>query len=172
MDEDDLPYCIETHFQVGVPETDDVRVRRAVASVLRAEGCPSAEVSVALLDASAVSALNAQYLGRQVETDVLAFDLTDAVRVSDDRRSERCPPLQGEVVVNVELARRLAAERGVDPEAELMLYVVHGCLHLLGYDDGEADEAARMHRREDELLVQMGYGKVYHAPGRQDRDEP
>lgn len=172
MDEDDLPYCIETHFQVDVPETDDARVRRAVAAVLRAEGCPAAEISVALLDTSSVSELNAQYLDREGETDVLAFDLTDADQVSGDCCNGQCTPLQGQVVVNVELARRLAAERGIEPAAELMLYIVHGCLHLLDYDDLEADQAARMHRREDELLEQMGYGKVYHAPTQSGRDGP
>ncbi len=162
MDEDDLPYCIETHCEAELPGAEPAQIRRVVQTVLQAEGCPAAEISVALLDGASVRQLNARYLNRPEETDVLAFDLTDEP-VEVDACAQDGSVLQGQVVVNVELAGRRAAERGTDPTAELMLYVVHGCLHLLGRDDAEPEQAASMHRREDELLEELGYGRPYTA---------
>ena len=155
MEEDDLPYCIETHHQVSLPGADDGGIRHVVRTVLQAEGCPGAEISVALLDEASVRDLNVRYAGRPEDTDVLAFDLTG---------EEGGASLVGQVVVNVEMARRRSAERDIDPVAELMLYVVHGCLHLLGYDDAQPEQAAVMHQREDELLERLGYGRIYAKP--------
>ncbi len=152
MEEDDLPYCIETHHQVSLPGADDGEIRRVVRTILQAESCPGAEISVALLDEASVRDLNVRYAGQSEDTDVLAFDLTG----EDDGAS-----LVGQVVVNVEMARRRSAERDIDPVAELMLYVTHGCLHLLGHDDAQPEQAAAMHQREDELLERLGYGRVY-----------
>jgi probable rRNA maturation factor len=172
MDEDDLPYCIETHCDVALPGADDEQIRRVVRAVLKAEGCAGAEISVALLGEAAVRELNSQYLHRPDETDVLAFDLADEdVSEADGRDADRRAPLLGQVVVNVDLARRRAAERRVDPAGELMLYVVHGCLHLLGHDDAEPARADAMHRREDELLEQLGYGRVFAEKAEPARNE-
>jgi probable rRNA maturation factor len=176
MDEDNSPYRIEIYDEADVPEAEKSRIRSVVFSVLRTEDCPAAEISVALLHTPAVRDLNARYLGRDEETDVLAFDLTDgpeAMSSNDDEQpctTSQCnrsvgkvPGRVGQVVVNVDLACRQAAKRGITPTSELMLYVVHGCLHLMGYDDLEADEAKTMHRREDELLERLGYGRAYSA---------
>jgi probable rRNA maturation factor len=86
--------------------------------------------------------LNLRFLDRDEATDVLAFPLEED---------------EGEVVVSAERALAIAKELGVDPEAELMLYVVHGILHLVGYDDHDADEARRMHARALRLLRSAGY---------------
>jgi probable rRNA maturation factor len=67
------------------------------------------------------------------------------------------------------IAQRQARLRGVRPEVELLLYVVHGVLHLLGYDDLRKAAAMRMHAKEDEMLGQMGYGTVYARGGSAER---
>ena len=54
-------------------------------------------------------------------------------------------------------------ERGHDTTAEVVLYAVHGTLHLLGLDDEKPDQAARMHDIEDEILADMGLGRIYGA---------
>ena len=72
-------------------------------------------------------------------------------------------PVEGDVVVCVDEARRQAVNRGHEVRAEVLLYAVHGLLHLLGYDDHEPDSAAAMHDREDTLLAALGVGRVYAA---------
>ena len=66
-----------------------------------------------------------------------------------------------ELVVNGEMAVRQAKQRGHSGEAELALYVTHGLLHNLGFDDSTKKKAQKMHRAEDEILQQFGYGLVY-----------
>ena len=88
-------------------------------------------------------------------TDVLAFDL------GTDRRRRY---IEGEVVVCTDVARRRAAFRNRSLQAaraELALYLVHGILHLAGYDDRTRAGFRRMHAREDLLLCQLGLGPVY-----------
>jgi len=95
---------------------------------------------------------HARWLGESGGTDVLAFDL---------RERKRADLVEGQLIVCQCVARRRARSRGGNWLAELLLYVVHGCLHLCGYDDVRPRDAAEMHRREDEILTQMGAGPVY-----------
>jgi probable rRNA maturation factor len=59
------------------------------------------------------------------------------------------------------MAARQARQRGHSTEAELALYVTHGLLHNLGYDDGNDEQARQMHLKEDEILQRHGFGQVY-----------
>ncbi len=113
-------------------------------TALRMEG-RDAELSVALVGDEEMTALNGRFLGRAEVTDVLAFPY-----------SAEGEPLAGEVVVNAELAAREAAGRGHGAREELLLYLVHGLLHLLGYDDHSAPDRRRMRRREAEVLAAAG----------------
>ena len=113
-----------------------------IAFVARAEGARIDEVDVAVVGAAKMAALNRRYLRRAGPTDVLSFDLS---------RDEDAA-LSAEIVVCGDLAVREAAKRRWGRQRELMLYVVHGLLHLLGYDDDTAASAERMHAREEELL--------------------
>ena len=108
-----------------------------------------AYVELAVVGDAAMRSLNRRWLNRDRTSDVLSFDL------SDDEQ------FCAQIVVNVEQARRQARLRGRGYGAELMLYVVHGLLHLLGYDDADPDQARRMHAREDQLLRRFGIGAVY-----------
>ena len=65
------------------------------------------------------------------------------------------------MVVNGEMAVREAKLRGHSSEAELALYITHGLLHNLGFDDSTQSQARKMHDTEDEILQQLGYGLVY-----------
>ena len=60
-------------------------------------------------------------------------------------------------------AERVEAERGGEAHVELLLYLIHGALHLLGHDDGTAEEAAAMHAKEDEVLGVLGYEPIWHG---------
>jgi len=120
------------------PERLRTVARRALAALGRADR----EVHVTVVDDRRIRALNARYLGVRRATDVLAFDLAGP---GPGR-------LWGEVIVSVETAARQARQLGVPLAAELDLLVVHGLLHLAGYDDHEPRQARRMHERAREIL--------------------
>ena len=117
---------------------------------------PPAHVSVALVGDKVMCDLHARFSGDPTPTDVLTFELAhgDDARVSD-----------GEVVVCVPQAKRTSKERGTALASELLLYALHGPLHLVGYDDKDAAAFEAMHRREDELLEQVGVGPVFAVGG-------
>jgi probable rRNA maturation factor len=128
-------------------------LKRAVAHVPNAPRV----LSVALVDDGTMSVLHERHLDIPGPTDVLTFELE-----LDD--AGRC--VEGEVVVCVPEARRRAAERGTDPANELLLYALHGTLHLAGFDD-RTDHAYRdMHRMEDEILTRIGIGPVFRTAKR------
>jgi probable rRNA maturation factor len=130
------------------------RVARQVAA---AEGLRTGELSIAVVGDAAMRRLHARHLGDAHTTDVLAFDL------GTDRRRGR---LDGEIVVCGDVARRLARRRAptrAEMRRELALYVVHGLLHLAGYDDRTPRGFRRIHAREDELLRELGLGAVFGA---------
>ena len=114
--------------------------RRALEALGRADR----EVHVTVVDDRRIRALNARYLGHRRATDVLAFDLAGPGR------------LWGEVIVSAETAARQARQVGVPLAVELDLLVVHGLLHLAGYDDHEPRHARRMHRRARQILAGRG----------------
>ena len=124
---------------------------RAAHAILRP---PLAELSVALVGDARMSALHEQFLGIPGPTDVLTFPL------DHDARGR---VTAGEVVVCVPEAVRRARETGVPVERELLLYALHGLLHLCGYDDRTEPGYRRMHRREDMILTQLGVGPVFDA---------
>ena len=110
------------------------------------------ELSIALVNDKRMAQLHEQFLKIAGPTDVLTFEL-------DHDKKGLCT--SGEVVVCIPEAERQAAERGIDVSDEVLLYSLHGLLHLSGYDD-KTDAAYRaMHRREDEILEQLGVGKTF-----------
>jgi probable rRNA maturation factor len=121
------------------------RMRNVVRAVLDGEGVAEAEISLAFVDNPTIHRLNQRYLQHDEPTDVLSFPLSEP----------NAKKLAGELVIGVEIAQVQAAERGHDVEAELALYVIHGLLHLCGYDDHEPADAAAMHERERHYLRQL-----------------
>ncbi len=116
------------------------------------------EVSIAIVGDAEIQELNTQFLDHKTTTDCLSFDLSDEDEKSEigNRKSKIF-----ELIVNGEMAVRQANLRGHSSEAELALYITHGLLHNLGFDDSTPDQARTMHDTEDEILQQMGYGFVY-----------
>ena len=149
--DDDNPYEIDIARLCGHLPSDDAPLVAAVRATLHRHDIPSAVLSIALVDDDRMASLNAAHLNHDGPTDVLSFDLRD----NDGS------PLEGELVLSVDTAAREAQQRGHALEAELMLYAVHGTLHLLGYDDHDEADALRMHTVEDEILTELGAGSVY-----------
>jgi probable rRNA maturation factor len=126
--------------------------------VAAAEGLPDdTEVGITLVDEDAIAAHNAQALGGTGPTDVVAFPLEDAVPGRPPQPQPAGPPLLvGDVLVCPAVVRRNAADAGVPFEDELALIVVHGLLHLLGYDHVDDADAEQMEERERTLLAAAG----------------
>ncbi len=136
---------VEIANQQADCRVDEQRICQAVRDILREEKIAAGEVSVAIVDDPTIQALNARHLGHDYPTDVISFLL--------DRRGDY---LEGEVVVSIDTARAVAAELAWPAEDELLLYVVHGTLHLVGYGDDSDAARERMRRRERLHLAPFG----------------
>jgi len=114
-------------------------------------GVADGQLAIAVVDDDQMASMHERYCDRAGTTDVLTFDLRD----QPDR------PIQGDLVLCMDQARRQAGQRGHDTRLELLLYAVHGLMHLLGEDDHDEAGYQKMHRREDELLTRAGLGPVF-----------
>jgi probable rRNA maturation factor len=121
-------------------------MREIFLSVLHEEGVSEADISLAFVDNSTIQQLNKRYLDHDAPTDVLSFPLNNP-------GSKR---LTGELVIGAEVAEAEAKSRGHDVQAELALYVIHGLLHLCGYDDKSVADAQKMRERERHYLRLLG----------------
>lgn len=132
------------------PEPLDLEAFERLASfVLDREDAPDAvELSIAIVDLGEMTELNEQYRDKTGPTDVLSFPCDDPCAVVGPDE----PVAIGDVVIAPDVAERQAAEYGHTIEEELNLLLVHGVLHLLGYDHEDDDDAAAMQARERVLL--------------------
>ena len=129
--------------KVRLPEQ---RLRRLIRAVLVDQGVTAAEVSVMLVNDQHIQRLNRRYRGKNRSTDVLAF------RMGRGPGESPSPQILGDVVVSVETARRTARQLGISWQEEVCRYLVHGTLHLLGYEDVTRRGFCRLHRIQEELL--------------------
>ena len=122
---------------------------RLAVFALRMEEAPDAvELSVALVGEDEIAHLNSTYRGVEGPTDVLSFECDEPEPVDSDE-----PIAIGDVVIAPDVALRQASELGTTVEAELDLLLVHGVLHLLGYDHEMDEDAAAMQARERAVLA-------------------
>lgn len=149
-----------SEFQIDISDQQthlDVRgerIREVIDRVLREEGFSFGEISVALVNDAAIHKINRDFLGHDYPTDVVSFvlssDSTDLILEREvDEKS-----LEGELVISTETAVREAVAHCWSADDELLLYVVHGVLHLCGYDDLTDDARPIMRRRELQVLAQ------------------
>jgi probable rRNA maturation factor len=140
------PIEVEISDTQGHLVIDPQSLMTLVRKVLAGEGFDRASISIALVDDRSIHAVNRRHLGHDSPTDVISFRFSDPGE----------PVLTGELVVSTEHALTVARRVGTDPWAELALYVVHGLLHLCGYDDLAASDVVAMRRREGEILSREG----------------
>lgn len=126
----------------AIPED---RLRHAVQRVLAEAGVVEATVSLAIVGDEAIARLNERFLAHHGPTDVLSFLL--------EREGDR---LEGEIVASADTAACVAARLGWPAADELLLYVVHGALHLAGYDDRDDDGQQQMRAAERRHLAYFG----------------
>lgn len=139
-------------------EVDEEFLTRVAERVLAEEQVAAAEISVALVDDPTIHEINRQYLGHDYPTDVISFLLEcepaegeSPVHQPDILRG-RGKKLEGEVVLSTETARKEAENFGWSPREEVVLYLIHGLLHLVGYDDLSSTEQSVMRARERAML--------------------
>lgn len=122
------------------------RVREVAGAILAAVGCTSVELSILFMDDEDIKELNRDYRKKDRPTDVLSFPMREG------EFGDLNPDLLGDVVISLDTAKRQAEERGETLEEEINLLLIHGILHLLGFDhEKNAAEARRMQAKEKEL---------------------
>lgn len=157
--------AIDVDWRVRREPSSAALLRRAARHAALAERFRSGELAIVVVGRRAMTRLHERHRGQRGPTDVLTFDL------GTDRRRRL---IEGDIVVCADVAARRAARKsGMRAlralRAELALYVVHGVLHLAGYDDHDPAGFRRLHAREDALLVELGLGRVFaegHFPKR------
>ena len=132
---------------------DEDRIRVAAEVVLESHGVRDASVSVAILDDPSIHQLNRHHLQHDYPTDVLSF-----------LYSAKGTRLEGEIIASAETADREADAAGWSMQEELVLYVVHGCLHLVGFDDHDEADRLTMRGEERRVLELLGIRSDSHVP--------
>jgi rRNA maturation RNase YbeY len=122
------------------------RVARVADRVLRAEGVRSATLSIAFVSDRRIAALNWRHLGHRGPTDVISFGFAP---------SHPGAPIEGDIYIAPDVARRTAVANRRGAREELLRLVVHGVLHVLGHDhpEGEARQGSPMWKRQEALLA-------------------
>ncbi|MDE1889296.1 MAG: rRNA maturation RNase YbeY [Planctomycetota bacterium] len=130
---------------------DKNKIKKIIKGILKVEK-KDAELSIVFIDNKTIKQINRAFLGHNYATDVLSFTYDEPSFKNN---------VKGEIVVSVEMASKLSRRYGYEVEGEIVLYLVHGLLHLLGYDDKRKKDAKKMHQRAGELLLSFGYRDVY-----------
>jgi probable rRNA maturation factor len=141
---------IAINNQQTAHKIDRAQLKAGVQRVLAGEGIEKAVISIAVVGDPTMHQLNRQYLQHDYPTDVLSFLLED----DDDR-------IEGEIIISADYAAREAEQFGWSPQEEMLLYVIHGSLHLVGYDDLEPELKAEMRVKEREYLATFGLTPRY-----------
>ena len=136
---------LEINYQVEAPQ-DHARIKQAVRWIADQYEIPEFEVSIAIVDDPTIHEINREHLQHDYPTDVISFIF---------ETNEETGRIEGEVVASWDTAARLAAAAKWRPEDELLLYIVHGLLHLAGLDDIEPEDEQEMRAAERDCMVAL-----------------
>lgn len=139
------PFQIALSNQQSRHAVDEPQLVQAAVAVLQDADFASAAISLAVIDDETMHELNRRHLEHDYPTDVLSFVLED----DGDH-------LEGEVILSADTAASVAGELGHSPAHEQLLYVIHGMLHLVGFDDHSEADAQEMRAAEERYLQQFG----------------
>ncbi len=160
---------IEIEIEHGADIARGVDIEGIARHVLLEEGCPeTTEVSITLASDEEVRRLNREYRGIDKTTDVLSFEcdgLDDDFDAGDAYEDSGVPEdepfMLGDIIVAADYARSQTSQFGTTPQQELAVLLVHGLLHLCGWDHVHSDEEAEaMENRERELLAGVGFAGI------------
>ncbi|QDT55572.1 Endoribonuclease YbeY [Caulifigura coniformis] len=156
------PFEIAIHRSSRCVPLAAARLKSVIRAVLEDEQVASAEISLAIVGDEEIHRVNREHLDHDFPTDVISFlysgnhDPNSVAGKGTSKRRGAGQALEGELVVSDETARREAPKHGWTAQSELELYVVHGLLHLCGYDDLTPGERRVMRRREREVIARIG----------------
>lgn len=162
-------YEVEIDDSQKVLKINHQRLTDVVRSVLAAEKCVSAAISIAIVDNKTIHDLNVRYLQHDYPTDVLSFLLDEELDPASQPIPKGAPRgcgkrLEGEIVLSSEMAKTIATKYRWQPLDEVTLYAVHGLLHLCGYDDTTLKKQTLMQQRQREVLEPWGLTPHYAEP--------
>ena len=168
------PSCdLTIHLDVETSQAPDLAwIQRKLKAVVDRLKLESVSLSVVIVDDASIADMHVRFLNVEGTTDVITFDLSDSAPPlpAGEGRGEGAfklnpPPhrqtVDGELYLCLDEATRQAQRFGHTVDAELLLYAVHGLLHLLGYDDHDPENHRIMHDTEDQLLTAIGVGPVF-----------
>ena len=139
--------------KIEIPADWEAKINEVAAICLREEEIPAeAEVDLLFVDNEAIREMNRDYRDIDRATDVLSFPMYEADEAIDDEEEI----LFGDIVISLERAQEQAEEYGHSLEREVMYLLVHGLLHLSGYDHMEEEEKRVMRAQEEKLLAVIG----------------
>lgn len=136
-----MPIQVLFHQSDTVRICDTKRMKKAIRTIAEDYGWEDGDISVALMSDVEIQEINSKHLSHDYATDVISFDLSN----SEDF-------LEGEIIASVETADREAAEHSWQGDDELLLYVIHGMLHIIGLGDKSAKETKAMRDAEQHYL--------------------
>jgi len=129
------------------------RVEELALFVLEAEAVPkTTELSISFVDLEEITEMNSMYCDKPEPTDVLSFVLDDPWETDEQKEVEQL--LLGDIIINPDIAQKHAQVEEVNLDEEIWILVIHGILHLVGYDHVELNDAEVMEEREDEYFFQ------------------
>ena len=145
-----MPVLFRNEFWSQLPRVNEALARRTAERLLVLTGMPDAELSLLLADDKQIAELNSSWRRKNGPTNVLAFSLTEGPD------SAMALNMLGDIVISVEIAAREAEKAGLSLHSHLQELLVHGFLHLIGYDhEKSGSEAVRMHNKERKLLQEL-----------------
>jgi len=128
------------------------KIIQIVKSVLKYQGLKTANLSIVFVSSQKIRALNKKFLKRNYSTDVLAFNLGGNGSPKKGKTPKKQEEVNGDIVISTDAVIKNALEYGTTQKEELILYLVHGILHLLGYADYRPADIKRMRKKEQEIL--------------------
>lgn len=143
-----MPITTEIQFASKLIKLPKALILQAVNQIASDYGWDQGEISIAIVDDAQIHELNRQYLNHDYPTDVISFDTTD-----------REGFLEGEVIASAETAHRVASQNNWQASDELLLYIIHGMLHVIGLDDTSESKAKQM-RTEERHYIETIVGDV------------
>lgn len=139
--------------KIEIPVEWEAKINQVAEICFQEEQIPAeAEVDLLLVDNETIREMNREYRDKDMATDVLSFPMYEADEEIDDEEEI----LFGDIVISLERAQEQCQEYGHSLEREVMYLLVHGLLHLAGYDHMEEEDKKQMRAQEEKLLAEIG----------------
>ena len=152
---------IDIEYEESLPQ-DDLIIEYITAYLLKAceiQAVKSGQISIYITHDAEMAELHFDHTGIKGTTDILTFDLRDDI--------EDHTTIEVDIVLCIDEAQRQAGIRKHAIKDELLLYSIHGLLHVQGYNDHDDKEYAAMHQQEDMILTKLGIGAIFKLQGKQ-----